>query len=297
MQDARESMAQELARARETIARQADEIERLRREHISSTFADELREAVRLAVTAGTIAAPVTHARLLEMIVETAAHVIHARAASLFLIDDRTQELVFEVALGQKADEVKKFRVPIGRGIAGLVAATGQPMAVSDAQRDSRHATDIAASVGYLPDTILCVPLLANEDVIGVLELLDKEGEPSFSPSDMNALSRFADQAAVAIQQSQNQRKVDALLAEVLASIGDGNDPRARVMQEHLAIFASGIEHDAEYDQALDLARLVREIAQRGDAELRLCQAILTSVAEYTRARGGGAIGELEQLA
>src|SRR5205085_10437617 len=123
-----------------TIARQAAEIARLRRRLEDEHYAADLQRALTLASAAGTIASPVTHSRLLEMIVETAAQVISARAASLFLIDVETQELRFEVALGQKAAAVKKFTVPMGHGIAGLVAMTGQAMAVSDAQRDPRHA-------------------------------------------------------------------------------------------------------------------------------------------------------------
>jgi signal transduction protein with GAF and PtsI domain len=112
-----------------------------------------------LAAAASTIAALVTHSRLLEMIVETAAHAISARAAALFFIDEEAQELVFEVALGSKAEEAKKFRVPLGHGIAGLVAVSGQPMAVSDAESNPHQAADIARSVGYTPQSILCVPL------------------------------------------------------------------------------------------------------------------------------------------
>src|SRR4051794_40981135 len=136
-----------LARARETIARQQGEIERLKRRLADERFTEDLQEALTLAATAGTIASPMTHSRLLEMIVETAAHVIYARAAALFLIDEEAQELIFEVALGSKAEEVKKFRVPLGHGIAGLVAVSGQPMAVSDADRDPRQAADIARDV------------------------------------------------------------------------------------------------------------------------------------------------------
>jgi hypothetical protein len=116
--------------AQETIARQAEEIERLRRQLADERFAENLRETLTLAVAVGTIASPVTHSRLLEMIVETAAHVISARAAALFLIDEEAQELVFEVALGSKAEEVKKFRVPLGHGIAGLVAMTDRKSVV-----------------------------------------------------------------------------------------------------------------------------------------------------------------------
>src|SRR5438105_2701559 len=134
----------ELERAQALIAEQAQEIERLRGMVSLERYAEDLRAALTLAATAGTIASPVTHSRLLEMIVEAAAHVISARAASLFLINEETHELIFEVALGQKAQEVKKFAVPLGHGIAGLVALSGQPMAISDAQHDPRHASDIA---------------------------------------------------------------------------------------------------------------------------------------------------------
>src|SRR5918912_1041634 len=130
------SIQEELEQARE-------EISRLRRRLADERFAEELGEALSLAATAGTIASPVTHSRLLEMIVETAASVIPSRAAALFLVDRETEELIFEVALGQKADEVRKFRVPLGHGIAGLVAVSGQPMAISGAESDPRQAADI----------------------------------------------------------------------------------------------------------------------------------------------------------
>src|SRR5687768_17229746 len=205
-----------LEEAHKTIGRQQEELEELRKSLGNERFADQLRQALTLAASAGTIASPVSHSRLLEMIVEVAAHVISARAASLFLIDEESQELVFEVALGPKAQEVKKFRVPLGHGIAGLVALTGQPMAVSDAQHDPRQASDIARSVGYAPQSILCVPLFYSDEVTGVLQLLDKENSDAFTSADMEILGMFANQAAVAIEQSRTHRNLTALIGEVL---------------------------------------------------------------------------------
>jgi GAF domain-containing protein len=281
-----------LARARETIARQEEEIERLRRRLADERLAEDLREAMTLAAAAGTIASPVAHSRLLEMIVETAAHVISARAASLFLIDEEAQELVFEVALGSKAEEVKKFRVPLGHGIAGLVAVSGQPMAVSDAEKDPRQAADIAQSVGYTPESILCVPLFYEDRIIGVLELLDKEGAPSFSATDMEDLGLFANQAAVAIEQSRTTRNLAALLGEVLESLGETADGQRQELRERTRAFAEGLEGDVPFNRALDLAQLVQEIAYQGENELRGCQAILRGFAEYLRSRPDP-IGEL----
>src|SRR3990170_297946 len=93
-----------LARAQVTIARQQEEIEGLKRRLADERFAEDLREALALAASAGAIASPVSHSRLLEMIVETAARMIFARAAALFLVDEEAQELIFEVALGPKAE-------------------------------------------------------------------------------------------------------------------------------------------------------------------------------------------------
>ena len=274
-----------LARAQETIARQAEEIERLRRRLTDERFAEDLREVLTLVAAGSTIASPVTHSRLLEMIVETAANVISARAASLFLIDEEAQELVFEVALGSKAEEVRKFRVPLGHGIAGLVAVSGQPMAVSDAERDPRQAADIAQSVGYTPQSILCVPLFYQDQIIGVLELLDKEGAPSFSATDMEDLGLFANQAAVAIEQSRTNRSLAALLSEVLESIGGATESQRQELQERARAFADRLEADAAFGRALDLARLVQEIAHRGENELKACQTILSGFVEYLRSR------------
>jgi len=148
-------------------------------------LAARLRDALEKAAAARTIAAPAGTSELLKRIVETAAGVISARAAALFLVDETTRDLRFEVALGERAEAVREIRVPLGYGIAGGVAISGQPMAVSNVQQDERWAAEIGERVGYLPDSILCVPLFYEDAVIGVLELLDKEGAPSFDDGDI----------------------------------------------------------------------------------------------------------------
>jgi GAF domain-containing protein len=274
-----------LAEAHETVARQQREIERLQRRLDDARGADDLRQALTLAAAVGAIATPVSHAQLLEIIVETAARVIGAQAASLFLIDQQTEELVFEVALGQKADEVKKFRVPLGHGIAGLVAVSGQPMAISDVANDPRRASDIQQSIGYTPRNILCVPLFYSDQIIGVLELLDKEGSASFSMMDTDTLSMFANLAAVAIEQSRTHQNLAGLVGEVLRSLGGLSPEQRETLRGQARAFAGQLEEDAVYQRALELAELVREISWQGEAELTACQTILRGFATYLRQR------------
>jgi transcriptional regulator with GAF, ATPase, and Fis domain len=275
-----------LAEAETTIARQAEELARLRRRLADEPFAADLRTALTVAGTAATIAAPVPHQRLLEMIVETAANVIGARSGALFLIDEAAEQLIFEVALGPKAADVKKLRVPLGHGIAGLVALSGQPMAVADADQDSRQAADIAEQVGYQPQSILCVPLVYRDRVTGVLELLDKEGEPAFTAEDMHALGLFANQAAVGIEQSRTQRDLAAFLAEVVRSLDGTTDTPAGPLADRARAFAAAVEaDDASFADALELAALVREIVAYGEREYDACRTLLRGFAEYLRLR------------
>jgi GAF domain-containing protein len=240
---------------RETIARQAEEIERL-------------RGALGLAATAGIIGSPVTHARLLEMIVETGVRVIGARAGALFLLDEARSELSFEVAIGSKAAEAKRFKVPLGHGVVGMVALSGQPMAVSNAADDPRLARDIAEGVGYVPETLLCVPLFYGERIIGALELLDKEDGRTFGAADMDAASLFANLAAVALQLSRTYQRI----AQLVDGSTDAED-------EDLP------EEDVDSREALVLAGLLHEIIQRGENERQACRAILLGFAEYLRER------------
>jgi GAF domain-containing protein len=255
-----------LAQARDAIARQAREIERL-------------REALSVAATAGIIGSPVTHSRLLEMIVETGAHVIGARAAALFLVAEDTNELVFEVATGSKADAVKKFRVPVGHGIAGLVVASGQAIAIGDAGSDPRLASDIAQSVGYVPQTILCVPLFYGNRIIGALELLDKNAG-TFSASDMETLALFANQAAVALELSRLYQDIGRFVRD---SVGGLEDEQTEGLPEPQVGRDRSAEDDSAARETLELARLVHEIARQGENERRACQTILLGFAEYLR--------------
>jgi hypothetical protein len=99
----------------------------------------QLRRALTRAAVASSMVPSRSHSELLELIVSTAAHVLNASHGSLFLVDEPTQELVFEVALGEPIDEFKKLRLPLGHGIAGMVAVTGQAMAITDVADDPRH--------------------------------------------------------------------------------------------------------------------------------------------------------------
>lgn len=274
-----------LQRTQETIDRQAREIEQLRRRLAQEDAAAKLAKAYTKAAAASVIASPVSHSRLMEMIVETASRVISAKAAALFLIDQEKQELFFEVVFGGAGEALKKFRIPLGHGVAGLVAVSGQPIAISQARQDPRQAADIAEAVNYRPETILCVPLFYNDQIIGVLETLDKIGAPSFTPHDMETLGLFANQTAVAIELSRVHQSVAGLLCEVLESGEGASRSGSQEARQQVHAFTASLEEQPLYRHALDLAHLVQEIAWKGEDELKACETILRGFADYVRSR------------
>ena len=266
---------------RQRIAELEAEVARLRQADPDGGIGEDLRAVLTQAGAAGVLTAPTAHTDLLDQIVATAAHVLHANAASLFLLDEEAEELVFEVALGEKASEVKKFRVKLGQGIAGFTAATGQAIAVADVARDPRWAQDIGQAVAYVPKTILSVPLLMSDRVIGVLQLLDKYGDQPFGAEDMETAGLFANQAAIAIEQSRATQNLTQLMRTALAGTGDmSNDLVMRAID-----LAGRTQESAAYRETLKIAATLGEISRRGDAARRLCEQVVGAIHTYLRAQ------------
>ena len=129
---------------------------------------------------------------LLEAIVHTAAGVFGASAASICLVDEVTGELVYQAAWGAGAREIVGVRLPPGRGIAGGVVQSATGEAVSDCRRDERFAATIAAGTGYVPHTMLVVPLMRADRPIGALSLLDRRDGRAYREDDLEPAQLFA---------------------------------------------------------------------------------------------------------
>lgn len=263
----------------------SDRGERRRQQAAERRFARELRAVLALGAAAEAVAVAPGERRLLELVVATAMRVIDARAAALLLLDEGGEYLTFEVALGGRPQAVAGERVPLGHGIAGLVAASGQPIAIGDATDDPRPAADIAARVGYQPRSLLCVPLLADDRVIGVLELLDKASGASFSPADLATLGLFAQQAGVAIAQGRARGQLARLLGDLLREEAASDQLPSDHLADRAARRAARFADNPDLRRSVELAALVAEVAGAGEAEARACAALLRGFAAYLRGR------------
>ena len=164
-------------------------------------------DRLRAAVSAGVLASEEAHASLLQSIVEVARAIFSARASSIFLHDEATDELVFEAVAGEGAGELVGRRFPSSTGIAGWVLVTRQPLVIEDVLEDPRFGREVAESTGYVPKGLMAVPLLHEERSLGVLEVLDRPQRASFSLREMDLLGLFANQAAIALDLLQAARR------------------------------------------------------------------------------------------
>src|SRR3954465_13943127 len=129
---------------------------------------------------------------LIEAVVRTAAGIFEAAAASIALVDATSDELVYQAAWGAGAREIVGVRLPPGVGISGAVVAAGEGQAVPDCRTDPRFAAQIAAGTGYVPHTMVVVPLKRGGQTIGVLSVLDRRDGGPYGPNDVTPPPPFA---------------------------------------------------------------------------------------------------------
>ena len=169
-------------------------------------------DELRAAAAAGVLGSEEAHRDLLRSVVEVARAIFHAQAASIFLLDEEADELVFEAIAGDEEQGLIGTRIPSSTGIAGWTLVTRQPLVIEDLTQDPRHAREVAKSTGYVPKGIMSVPLLVEERALGVLQVLDRPHRPGFTLQEMDLLGLFANQAAIALDLLQRSRRAQAAL-------------------------------------------------------------------------------------
>jgi signal transduction histidine kinase len=185
---------------------------------------------------------------VLTRIMEQVESTLNVEAGSLLLSDPVTGDLVFQIALGEKADEVKPFRIPKGQGIAGEVALTGKPLMIADADQDKRHFKKLDQSTNFLSRNILCVPLVLYDQIIGVLEVLNKR-KGNFTQNDLELLSSIASYAAIAIQNARLHENVLAERDKVIEAEEEARKKLARDLHDGPTQLVAGIKMSLDFSK------------------------------------------------
>lgn len=140
---------------------------------------------------------------LLTQILESATRLTAGEASSLLLRNEDDGKLYFEIALGPKSGDIKKFSLNPGEGIAGWVAEHGQSLIVNDVETDSRFYGEISKSIDFPTYSILAVPMIVRGNCVGLLEIINKKDKKYFTQFDLQWLEIFAVQAAIAIENAR----------------------------------------------------------------------------------------------
>jgi GAF domain-containing protein len=204
------------------------------------------------AVSAGVLSSEADHRALLQSVVEVARAIFTAEAASIFLHDEETDQLIFEAVAGQGSDRLIGTGFPSSTGIAGWVFVTRQALVIEDLHSDPRFSRERAESTGYVPNSMMAAPLLNEERTLGVLQVLDRSQAVEFSLGQMELLGLFANQAAIALDLLQRARHAQSVLA------GSGGEAAG------LAGIASTLEtlDDDRREPVLRLLAALREVLQ-----------------------------------
>ena len=138
-------------------------------------------------------------AGLLEAVVRTAAGVFDAAAASVALIEEATGELVYRASWGVLADETVGVRLSPGQGLAGAAIESREALVVPDCRGDERFAARVAAGIGYVPHTMLVVPLVRDGQALGALSILDRRDGQALDQADVQRAELFAELTLAAL--------------------------------------------------------------------------------------------------
>jgi signal transduction protein with GAF and PtsI domain len=230
---------------------------------------------------------------LLRSIVEAAVALFDAEAASLALHDPASGRLVFRVAAGERGIPVLGREIDPGEGLVGHVYSSGQALAVSDVAGDARFGRAFAQSTGYLPRSIVAVPLIGDDGPIGVLEILDKRSQAAFSLRDVELAEAFARQAATAIRASRLERDTAALLRAALVRLAGpdaegpaGGGPGSGSGEAIVAAAMDALE-DAD-DTFWALVDRLATVRRADPGQLEMAVAVLDALARQRRRAGRG---------
>jgi signal transduction protein with GAF and PtsI domain len=197
------------------------------------------------------------HRETLEEIARAGVGVLKAEAAGVYVVDEAAREFVFEAIVGGGGKRLEGYRMPLTEGIPGLVLLTGQPQIIT---QDPKLPKEIVKLTDFQPKEVLCVPLVSDGKIIGVLGFYNRKTSRHFNLKDLETATAFASIGAIVVSHSLRHRDVVAK-AEALA------------------------ERHPELAGANRLASLVKDLAFRGPDEQALCISVLEALTDYLTKR------------
>lgn len=226
--------------------------------------------------------------RAIDDVLQLAAGSVGSAVASVLVRDGDEGGLRFLTATSGVSDALLALRLPPGAGIAGLVFSTTQPMAVADVSHEGSFWSEADRRTGFKTITVLATPLQANGEMVGVLEFINRPGDPPyppFTPAEMDSGSRFADAIARLVDAYEIAQLVESLFNYSIRASATATSPATR--ESDLREWLEGSPAAAEHRDLLLLWISLREIVTRGGAEREFCRDLLEMIARFTKGQSG----------
>ena len=151
---------------------------------------------------------------ILNRVMAQVGTIFAPRNWSLLLVDPKTKELVFKLAVGEVSDKLQGLRITSDEGITGWIYNTGQAVVIEDVSKDSRFSDRIDKLTNFTTESIIGVPLKSGEKVLGIIELINKLNGQPFTSFDLKILSTIADFTAIAIERAFYVRAIERLSSQ-----------------------------------------------------------------------------------
>jgi GAF domain len=225
-----------------------------------------------------------------HLLKQTAA-LMNCDEASIIVRDGNEGDLRFLAAIGEVADKLMNVKIPAGKGIAGFVFSSGSPMAIADVGQESAFYEEIDKQTGYTTQTILATPLRFEGEIIGVLEYVNRLGEPPFepfSPDEMDRAALYADAFSPLINAHEFACLIESLFLQLLKNANSDD-----IKPDEIKSWLTSVRSAEEHREMLNLALLVREVACRGAAERQLAGEILQSIVHFSEKNSSGDVSFL----
>jgi hypothetical protein len=252
-----------------------------------SAVAAQLRQAVDAIDISNSLTAPLK--RAIDVLLELAAESVGSKEASVLVRDGNEGGLKFLTAISDVKEKLLKLRIPPGKGIAGLVFSTGQPMAVADVSSEGSFWSEADAKTGFKTITLLATPLRVEGQIIGVLEFVNRLGEPPyppFTPEEMDRAAEFAQAIARIIDTYDLAVLIESYFDQ---SIKASFAPRPAWEDSNSGTqeWLEKLDSAPEHRDLMFLWVSLREMIGRGDAERELCRELIESLTRFMKKQSG----------
>jgi diguanylate cyclase (GGDEF)-like protein len=149
---------------------------------------------------------------VLQLVIEKATRLLGCDKCSVMLINNADQTLRIFKSVGLPEGVAEKVRIPVGEGISGRVAASGKPILIKDIEKELGLGSGRAKNRShYRTRSLLSVPLVSQGVTIGVVNVNNKKNDALFTQGDLNLMTLFANQVAIAIQNARLHSQVERL--------------------------------------------------------------------------------------